>query len=155
MIMNIDIENLVALILKSLLNKGYDIYSDKSVERLNALGERVEKNPCFSNRFKAQLIDELTIAVDSASLESFENGLRVGLGILKNLLTAENPEIHIVTKNSESRPERYTPEYSPNPEFTEYMAWADRHLSDVEKGRIISEAEAFIENNREKTYSLF
>lgn len=153
--MNIDTENLVALIKNSLLNKGYDIYSDESVERLNALEERVEKSPCFSNRFKAQLIDELTIAVDSASLESFENGLRVGLGILKNLLTTENPEIHIVTKNSESRPERYTPEYSPNPEFTEYMAWADRHLSDIEKGRIISEAEAFIENNREKTYSLF
>ena len=153
--MNIDIENLVVLIKDSLLNKGYDIYSDESVERLNILEERIKKDPCFSKRFKAQLINELTIAVDSASLESFENGLRVGLGILKNLLTAENPEIHIAAKNSESRPERYTPEYPPNPEFTEYMAWADRHLSDIEKGRIISEAEAFIENNREKTYGLF
>ncbi|MDE7363909.1 MAG: hypothetical protein K2N27_03325 [Ruminococcus sp.] len=153
--MNIDIENLVALIRESLLNKGYDIYSDESVERLNALGERIEKDPCFSKRFKAQLINELTIAVDSASLESFENGLLVGLGVLKNLLTAENPEIHIVTTNPKNRPERYTPEYPLNPEFTEYMAWADRHLSDIEKGRIISEAEAFIENNREKTYSFF
>ena len=153
--MNIDIENLVALIKESLLDKGYDIYSDESIERLNVLGERIEKSPCFSNRFKAQLINELTIAVDCASLESFENGLRVGLGILKNLLTADPPEIHIVSQNSESRPERYTPEYPPNPEFTEYMAWTDRHLSDIEKGRIISEAEALIENNREKTYSLF
>ena len=153
--MNIDIENLVVLIKYSLLNKGYDIYSDKSVERPNALRERIEKDPCFSKRFKAQLINELTIAVDSASLESFENGLRVGLGMLKNLLTAENPEIHIAAQNFESRPKRYTPEYPPNPEFTEYMAWAGRHLSDIEKGRIISEAEAFIENNREKTYSLF
>lgn len=153
--MNIDIENLVDIIGVSLVDKGYDIYSDETVERLNALEERVKKSPYFSKRFKVQLINELAATVDCVSLESFENGLRVGLGMLKSLLTAENPEIHIVTENPESRPERYTPEYPPSPEFTEYMAWADRYLSDIEKGRIISEAEAFIEDNREKTYSLF
>ena len=153
--MNIDIEKLIVIISDFVTNEGYDIYSDESAERLNAFEERINKTPCLSKRFKAQFSNELTISIECVALDSFENGLRIGFGMLKNLFGIENPELHITTKKTESKAERYTPEYPPNFEFKEYMKWADNYLSDIEKGRIMSETEAFIEENREKTFNLF
>lgn len=153
--MNIDIEKLIVIISNFVTNEGYDIYSDESAERFNAVEERINKTPCLSKRFKAQFSNELTISIECVALDSFENGLRIGLGMLKNLFDIENPEIHITTKKTESKIERYTPEYPCNSEFKKYMEWAEKRLSDIEKGRIMSEAEAFIEGNREETFRLF
>lgn len=96
--MNIDIEKLIVIISNFVTNEGYDIYSDESAERFNAVEERINKTPCLSKRFKAQFSNELTISIECVALDSFENGLRIGLGMLKNLFDIEISKLHITTK---------------------------------------------------------
>ena len=132
-----------------------DLYSDDTESRMNALSERIDNHPCLDAKSKKQLINEIRFTLDVAASDSFDNGLRIGLSVLTNLLNGETPTVKVEREEPLERPKRYTPVYAQSPEFIEYMANASKHLSADDKLKLMGSTDALIEDNRNKTGVLF
>ena len=77
-------------------NENFDYFCKEDEKRINALSERLNNIMALDVAFKKEFISDLSTTMDYVSINSFNNGLRIGLSLLKSLLTAEIPEIHIV-----------------------------------------------------------
>lgn len=132
-----------------------DFYSDDTVRRMNSIESRIDQNAYLDKDFKVQFSNDFNTTVNMAASDAFENGLRVGLGLLKCLLGADVPKIIVEQAEPEKRPARITPIYRDDKNFTDYMSWAAIRLTDEEKGQIESKVQYFIMKHREKSSSLF
>lgn len=136
-------------------DRNCDYYSDDTVRRMNSIESRIDQNAYLDKDFKVQFSNDFNTTVNMAASDSFENGLRVGLGLLKCLLGADVPKIIVEQAEPEKRPARFTPIYRDDKNFTDYMSWAAIRLTDEEKGQIESKVQYFIMKHREKSSSLF
>ena len=152
-------EKIITAVTDHLLNnENCDYYSDKTDRRIESLIERLDSLPCIDRQFNIQFSNNIYDTVNDAAYEAFDNGLRVGLSLLRALLSAETPEIHILHENSPKRKPRYAPitaAVNSNHAFMEYMSDAVTKLTEYEKGQIQSRTEYMIENHREENNKLF
>ena len=72
-------------------------------ERIDALIARLDILESIDNNLRVNLSDDLVCTISCISSNSFENGLKIGLILLKNLLTAEPPEFHMTHKETLSK----------------------------------------------------
>ncbi len=86
----------------------FELFDSEDDERMNELEDRINNIMGLDEHFKSSFNNDMQIAMNLASCNGFENGLRIGLSLLKNLLTAELPEIHIF-KHEPDRTERRCP----------------------------------------------
>ena len=80
-------------------NEKYEYSCREDDERLNSLTERLNSLTAVDKNFKIKFINDMNDALNYVSSNSFENGLKVGVSLLKSLLTAEIPDIHITQTN--------------------------------------------------------
>ena len=132
-----------------------DYYSDDTVRRMNSIESRIDQNGYLDQEFKIQFSNDFNTTVNFAAADAFENGLRVGLSLLKCLLGADVPKIIVEQAEPEKRPARFTPIYRDSEDFTDYMKWASIRLTDEEKGQIESKVQYFIIKHRESNSRLF
>lgn len=86
----------------------FEYFCKEDVERMNVLTERLNNIMALDEGFKKEFVSDLNNTMCYVSSNSFDNGLRIGLSLLKNLLTAEMPEIHIVHHIPSEIEKRYT-----------------------------------------------
>ncbi len=131
-------------------HENIDVFNKEDEERLNALEERINNIMALDERFKNSFINDMQIAFNYASYNGFENGLQIGLSLLKNLLTSELPEIHIV-KHEPDRTERRCPvicnESDTEQAFTDYVKKCCVFLSESQMCRIQGRIEEMITDN--------
>ena len=85
-----------------------ETFGKEDDERLNALEERSNNVMGLDEQFKLSFIGDMQRTMVDASFNGFENGFKIGLSLLQNLLTATTPEIHLV-KHEPNRTERRCP----------------------------------------------
>ncbi|MCM1474226.1 MAG: hypothetical protein NC040_09210 [Muribaculaceae bacterium] len=108
--------------------------------------------------FKKEFVTDLNVTIDYVSVNSFENGLKIGLSLLKNLLTAEMPEIHIVHHIPSETEKRYTPvqqESEFNPVFIEYTKKILPYLTYEQKLQLQGRMEFLLDKNIKEYLDLF
>lgn len=146
------------LISHILNNENFNYFCKEDEERMNALSERLNNIMALDVAFKKGFISDLSITMDYVSINSFENGLRIGLSLLKSLLTAEIPEIHIVHHIPSETEKRYTPVQQQsefNPKFLEYTEKILPYLTDEQKFQLQGRMEFFLDKNIKEHLDLF
>ncbi len=131
--------------------EGFDIYSDESAEELNQIECYVHDAPFLDSDFKLDFENRLTVAVEGAALDAFENGLNLGLSLLCELLSGQQPEIVVHCKPPRKlKPVQYQAEtFKSNPDFLDHMKKADTHMNDIEKQFIASMATVLMQGHFE------
>lgn len=139
-------------------NEKFKYFCKEDEERMSALSERLNNIMALDVAFKKEFIMDLNNTMDCASVNSFENGLRIGLSLLKNLLTAEMPEIHIVHHIPSETEKRYTPiqqESEFNPVFIEYTKKILPYLTYEQKLQLQGRMEFLLDKNIKEYLDLF
>lgn len=80
-------------------------------ERADELTARLN-NTALDTNFKKEFANSLEDTINYASWNSFENGLRIGLSLLKNLLTAKPPEINVIHKETPIKKDEFIEDFS-------------------------------------------
>ena len=86
----------------------YNFFDSEDVQREQDLENRINNIMALDEQFKRDFVNDFQIAMNTAAYNAFGNGLKIGLSLLQNLLTAEPPELHI-TKHEPDRTERRCP----------------------------------------------
>ena len=156
---DMNMEEIITAVTDHLLNnENCDYYSDKTDRRIESLIERLDSLTCIDRQFNIQFSNNIYDTVNEAAYEAFDNGLRVGLSLIKSLVLAAPPEIHILHENPPKRKPRFAPVMSAmnsSQQFIDYMNEASVRLTDYEKGQIQSRTEFLLENHREDNDKLF
>lgn len=156
---DMNMEKIMTAVTDHLLNNEHcDYYSDKTNRRIESLMERLDSLTCVDQQFNIQFSNNIYDTVNEAAYEAFDNGLHVGLSLLRSLISAETPDIHILHENPPKRKPRYAPitaAVNSNQEFMEYMSKAVLRLTEYEKGQIQSRTEYMLEKHREENNRLF
>lgn len=100
----INIEKLINLIMFQMEERAmnteenafYEYYNAEDEKRISFLEERIKNVVGLDEEFKRWFANNLTITAGNISVNAFKNGLKIGLSLLRSLLTAETPEIHVV-----------------------------------------------------------
>lgn len=141
-----------------LLKENFDYATKEDDERLNALSDRINNVMALDEEFKRKFDDDLYNTVAYVSSNSFENGLRIGLSLLKSLLTAEMPEIHVVHHMPNKTERRCKPVQNIaeiDEVFIDYTKKILPYLTDSQKMILQSGIEAMIEENTEELHIIF
>ena len=141
-----------------LIKENFDYATKEDNERLNALSDRINNVMALDEEFKRKFDDDLYNTVACVSSNSFENGLRIGLSLLKSLLTAEMPEIHVIHHMPNKTERRCKPVQSIaeiDEVFIDYTKKILPYLTDNQKMKLQSRIEAMIEKNTEELHSIF
>ncbi len=140
------------------LNENVDYSTAEDNERLSVLSDRINNVMALDEEFKRQFEDDLHNTVAYVSSNSFSNGLKIGLSLLKSLLNAEIPEIHVVHHMPNKTEHRCKPVQNPSEIDAVFIAYTKKilpYLTDSQKIKLQSEIEAMIEKNSEKHHSIF
>lgn len=156
---DINLEKLNDVIQNHILLKENVSYStEEDDERIDALYDRINNIMALDEEFKRKFCDDLQNAMAYVSDSSFSNGLRIGLSLLKQLLTAEMPEIHVVHHMPNKTERRCKPVQNPSEIDAVFIAYTKKilpYLTDSQKMELQSGIEAMIEENSEKHHSIF
>ncbi|MDE5937200.1 MAG: hypothetical protein K2G83_07325 [Ruminococcus sp.] len=76
-----------------------DYCSEETNLRIQGFVDYTSNLMMLDAKSKISIINELDFIINTSNSEAFESGLKIGLSVLKNLLTTEMPVIHTV--NSE------------------------------------------------------
>lgn len=89
-----------------------EFYCKEDAERIKALNLYVQNFQGINVDLKIEFIDNLNNTIYYATLNSFDNGLKIGLNLLKNLLTAEPPEINVIHKEVPTEKDEFIEDFS-------------------------------------------
>lgn len=87
---------------------GYNLFDSEDEQREQDLENRINNIMALNEDSKIKFINDLQVAMNMAAYNAFDTGLKIGLSLLQNLLTAEPPELHIF-KHEPDRTERRCP----------------------------------------------
>lgn len=139
-------------------NENFEYFCKEDDERINALTKRLDNIMALDEEFKKEFVSDLNNTMCYASSNSFENGLKIGLSLLKSLLTAEMPEIHVIHHLPHKTERRYIPAQQPSeldPTFIDYIKKVLPYLKDDQKMRLQGRMEAMIEKNIKEHLDIF
>lgn len=93
---DMNIEKIHNSIMRQMLEtEKFELFNEEDYERERALENRINNIPTLDESFKKSFNGDMQDTMVTASFNSFENGLNIGLSLLWNILNAELPEIHI------------------------------------------------------------
>lgn len=154
-----NIKNIYEMLSSYIVEKeDFEYFCKEDVERMNALTERINNIMLLDEGFKREFVSDMNNAMCYASSNSFDNGLKIGLSLLKSLLTAEIPEIHVVHHIPSETEKRYTPiqqQSDFNPTFIEYTKKILPYLTDEQKFQLQGRMEFFLDKNIKEHLDLF
>lgn len=134
-----------------------DYCSEETNLRIQGFVDRTSNLMMLDAKSKISIANELDFIINLSNSEAFENGLKIGLSVLKNLLTAEMPVIHTV--NSEMpKLERRCKYAGEMPDIDErlidYMKNTFPYLEKEQKFELQGRMEALVHFNIMKQYGL-
>lgn len=139
-------------------NENFDYFCKEDEKRINALSERLNNIMALDVAFKKEFISDLSTTMDYVSINSFNNGLRIGLSLLKSLLTAEIPEIHIVHHVPNKTEKQYTSvqqQSDLDPTFIDYVKKILPYLTHEQKLQLQGRIEYLLDKNIKEHLNLF
>lgn len=159
----INIEELIDLIIYQ-MNNGY-MYNGKSEcfifhneddeRQLSFLEKRINNVVTLDKEFKRWFVNDLAITVNDISEHAFENGLRIGFSLLKSLLTAEIPEIHVVHHEPLKTSLPVQPASDLDSVLVDYLKNVIPYLKNEQKILVYSDIKSAFLESMEKTLKLF
>ena len=159
----IDIEKLVNLIMFHMDNGAmytekdeiFEYYNAKDEKRISFLEERINNVVDLDEEFKKWFANDLEIMAGRISDHAFENGLRIGLSLLKSLLTAEMPEIHVVHHETPKADIPVQPSSDLDAVLVDYLQSVIPYLKSEQKILIYSDIKSAFLESAEETLKLF
>lgn len=135
-----------------------ETFNKEDDERMNELEDRINNIMGLDEKFKINFTGDMQRTIVDASFNGFENGLRIGLSLLKNLLTAEIPEIHTVRHEPSRTERRCKPVHQQsdiNHTFIEYIKKVMPYLKDEQIYTLQGRTEYFLEKNIKEYLDIF
>lgn len=91
--LQIDTETIHEMIVGQMMAQNLNFWSEKTDSRMERLERAIDKQLYLSDAFKFAFSEEFADVCNDISDEAFEKGLRVGLSLIRCLLTGEPPKI--------------------------------------------------------------
>lgn len=155
----LNIDNVSEAILSQVCEKeNVDFCSEETNLRIHNFEERIENIMALDESLKTSLVNDLQLTICFSTADAFENVLRIGLSLLKALITAELPEIRVVHCEPIKIERRCTPVQEPSeldPTLMDYMKKVLPYLKEEQKLRLQGRMEAMFEMNRNEPFDLF
>lgn len=145
-------EKLIDIIRNSLLDtQGFEFYSDETADELRKVDDYVQNAPFLDSEFKRRFDLDYTLAVNGVALDSFDMGLNVGLSLLCELLSGQQPEIIVHCKPPrKAKPAQYQQQtFESNPDFLEFIKRSDKYMNDEEKLTLMTTVSFFMRKHFE------
>lgn len=136
-------------------HENFEYFCKEDEERINVLTERLNNIMALDEEFKNKFVNDLNNTMCYASSNSFENGLRVGLSLLKSLLTAEMPEIHVVHHETPKTDIPVQPSSDLDSVLVDYLKNVIPYLKREQKILVYSDIKAAFLESAEETLQLF
>lgn len=159
----VDIEKLVNLITFH-MNSGH-VYNEKSEifeyhneedeRQISFLEERINNVITLDDKFKKCFNNDLEVTVGCISEHAFKNGLRIGLSLLKSLITSETPEIHIVRHEPPKTDIPVQPPSELDTLLVDYLKNVIPYLKSEQKISVYSDIKSAFLKSAEETLKLF
>lgn len=90
-VINMRMDDVFSMVTKYIYeDRNCDYYSDDTVRRMNSIESRIDQNSYLDKDFKIQFSNDFNTTVNMAASDSFENGLRVGLGLKRQIQELQN-----------------------------------------------------------------
>lgn len=137
--------------------KGISYVSEKVELEIQLFSSCIESLVRIDDELKMCLIDNLSNVIYRSANDAFENGLKIGLSLLKNLFTAEIPVIKTVSAEMpvlERRCKSVDETNDLDTVITEYMTKIIPMLEDNQKIELQERAEAILHRNIADNYNL-
>lgn len=159
----IDIEKLVNLIMFHMdtgamyteKDEIFEYYNAEDEKRISFLEERINNIVALDEEFKRWFTNDLEIMACRISENAFENGLRIGLSLLKSLLTAEMPEIHVVHHETPKADIPVQPSSDLDSVLVDYLQSVIPYLKSEQKISVYSDIKSAFLKSAEETLKLF
>lgn len=153
-----DIEKIQHILFSALIDSEFKYISEDDDKRLCALEEKISNLTELDESYKKQFKDAVQYVMQCTASNSFEIGLKVGLSVLQNLLTAKLPEIH-VTHHEPNRTERRCEQIQQHSDvdniFIGYIERVCPFLDCEQKAVIQNGIEKILSDNTKKHHSIF
>ena len=158
----INIENLMESIMFQMDEKAmteenafYEYYNAEDEKRISFLEERINNVVGLDKEFKRWFTNDLTITAGCISAHAFENGLRIGLSLLRSLLTAETPEIHVVHHETPKTDIPVQSSSDLDSVLVDYLQSVIPYLKSEQKISVYSDIKSAFLKSAEETLKLF
>lgn len=135
---------------------GISYVSEKVELEMQMFSSCVESLVRFDDELKMRLMDNMASIICNSANDAFENGLRIGLSVLKNLFTAEIPVIKTVSAEIpvlERRCKSVDETNDLDTVITEYMTKVIPMLEDNQKIELQERVEAILHENITDKYN--
>lgn len=132
-----------------------EYHNAEDEKRISFLEERINNVVALDNNFKRHFTNDLEIMASCISANAFENGLRVGLSLLKSLLTAETPEIHVVHHETPKTDIPVQPSSDLDSVLVDYLQSVIPYLKSEQKISVYSDIKSAFLKSAEDTLKLF
>lgn len=153
----VSMETIFNALISQFEKNGISYISEKVELEIQLFSSCVESLVRFDDELKMRLIDNLSGIIYDSSNDAFENGLRIGLSLLKNLFTAEIPVIKTVSAEMpilERRCKSVDETNDLDTVITEYMTKVIPMLEDNQKIELQGRIEAILHKNIIDKYNL-
>lgn len=130
-----------------------NVFDPEDEQREQDLENRINNIMALDEDFKRNFTNDLQIAIDTAAYNAFDNGLKIGLSLLQNLLAAEPPELHVTKHETDRTERRYPPicqSSNAKQSFIDYVNKYCMFLSDEQMYRIQGRIETMFTDNLKK-----
>lgn len=155
--MNMD--NIFNAVVAQLCNEqNVDFNSEATDLSIQGYIDTVKNVAGFDEELKLVLLNSLYELTNDIASDAFTNGLRIGLSVLKNLITAEMPVIHTVDYEIPKLKRRCKPvdeTYDVDEMLTDYLKKTLPYLEREQKFELQGRIESIVHTNTMKKYGLF
>lgn len=134
-----------------------DYITDEDYTRMEALHDRIGRCMAMDDKYKLQMQNDMDMTILAACSNAYEVGFNLGVSILKCLLNAEMPTIHVLHRPAE-RLERAMPaeeKTSVDNKLTACMAATLPYMTEEQKIKLQGKLEYWAESNKQKFDRLF
>ena len=129
----------------------YEFYNEADERQISFLEERINNVVTLDEEFKKGF----AIMAGCISNHAFENGLRIGLSLLRSLLTAEIPEIHVVHHETPKTDIPVQPSSDLDSVLVDYLQSVIPYLKSEQKISVYSDIKSAFLKSTEETLKLF
>lgn len=134
-----------------------DYITDEDYTRMEEVRDRLDRCTAMDEDFKIQLQNDMDMTILAACSNAYDVGFNLGVSILKCLLNAEMPTIHVLHRPAE-RLERAMPaeeKTSVDDKLTACMAATLPYMTEDQKIKLQGKLEYWAESNKQKFDRLF
>lgn len=137
----------------------FDYISEEDYQRFEAIDRLLDNVVELDDEMRRYVQNNISCALLFASSNCFDAGLKLGLNMLKCLLHAEVPEIHVIHKPAQVTPKRRCTPISKDGDFEEefkkFITDSSPYLTELQMIKLAGKIEGMMDRNAEKEHPIF